>query len=180
MLLSSTASVQNFKSKQLYTLSALITQKKNKDQLVQDIYNCCTESLIYQTLFKKRHPDGYTMENAKEFLMYSEEGWQNKTHFIFGIFNSETSQLVGAIDIKSPNKAKAEVGYWLSSEGSGLMTNALIALTKIAKSNGYKSLEVITDISNQRSEAVAKRAGFKYQHTKRNSEGEEKIYQINL
>lgn len=169
--------IQNFKTNQSFQLAPLVSDGKTRDLLVKDVYSCCSEDLIYKTLFQDRHPEGYSIEHAQGFLDYSEEGWRNQTHFIFGIFHPETNQLVGAIDIKSANKEKAEVGYWLSKHFSGLMTNALIAITKIAKKAGYQSLEIYTEVSNQKSERVVQRAGFQLQVIK-NEEGEVRKYHV--
>lgn len=166
MFYPSPVEVENFKTKEIFILKPLISSGLDVSQLIQDIYHCCTEELIYKTLFAKSDPDGYPLSKAKSFIEYSETGWQDQTHFIFGIFHPDSQELVGAIDIKSPDKEKAEVGYWLSHKHSGLMTNALLTITHIAKEAGYKSLEIYTEVSNQKSEAVVKRAGFQYQETK--------------
>ena len=169
--------IQNFKTKQIYKLAPLVSDGKTRNQLIKDVYNCCSEDLIYKTLFQDRHPEGYSLQHAESFINYSEEGWIKQTHFIFGIFHPETNQLVGAIDIKSANKEKAEVGYWLSKNFSGLMTNALIAITKIAQKAGYQSLEIYTEVSNQKSERVVQRAGFQFQVIK-SEEGEVRKYHL--
>jgi RimJ/RimL family protein N-acetyltransferase len=172
--------IQNYKTKQDFILAPLTREDKDLDQLIQDIYTCCSEDLIYKTLFQKRHPNGYRLDNAKDFLKYSEVGWKDQTHFIFGIFQPQTKKLVGAIDIKSSNKEKAEVGYWLSCKYSGLMTNALIALTKLAQEAQYKSLKIITDTQNQKSEAVVQRAGFTSQDTREKDGVIERIHILTL
>lgn len=154
--------IKNFKTDKVFHLKPLLSNDKDASKLEQDIYNCCTEKLIYEVLFKDMYPDGYTLENAKGFIQYSNQGWAEKTHFIFGIFDTDNNSLVGAIDIKSANLDCAEVGYWLSTNYSGLMTNALKAIVDIARKNNYKSLEIFTELTNQKSENVVKRAGFEY------------------
>lgn len=167
MTLNQASKIQNFKTKQFFSLQPLTKQLPNQESLVQDIYACCTEEEIYNWLFQKIFPEGYTLKNAVGFIEYGEKGWNEGTHFIYAILSQDpVPKLVGAIDIKSSNLDEAEVGYWLSKDYSGLMTNALNQIIQLAKENQYKKLIAYTDDGNTSSEKVLKRANFKYTHDK--------------
>jgi RimJ/RimL family protein N-acetyltransferase len=71
--------------------------------------------------------------------------------------------VVGAIDIKSSDLDAGEIGYWASSEYPGYVTNAVVALSQLAKNAGFKSLFADTVPDNLPSQSVLRRAGFNHQ-----------------
>ncbi|KRL04484.1 GNAT family N-acetyltransferase [Liquorilactobacillus oeni] len=73
----------------------------------------------------------------------------------------------GSIDIHEINvqNAHGQIGYWLGSrfQGKGIMTQTLEATVAIAfEELGLHRLELIADNNNQKSKAVAVRAGFAF------------------
>lgn len=102
----------------------------------------------------------YSMEDARRFVRWAGEGWQNGTHFVF-IVRSQDDTVTAALDIKSADIQGAEIGYWCSAEHPGLMTNALLELVNIARLAGYRCLYAIVREDNPRSSNVLTRAGFK-------------------
>ncbi len=144
---------------QFFPLSDFKADKTTAD----DIAKICNEPLIYNRLFKKLcKNEAYPAQKAAEFLKWAKTGFEDSTHFVFLIV-SQSNQVVGAIDIKQNDLNAAEIGYWLSKEYAGLMTNAVIELVKQAKENGFKSLYGMCEIDNLKSQAVLERANFKKQ-----------------
>lgn len=125
-----------------------------------EIVGICNESLIYSMLFEG--PFGgrsYERDDALRFLDWGDAGWEEETHFVF-LITEDDGKVAGAIDIKSPEAASAEIGYWLSAEHSGVMTNAVIALTELARAAGFVELHALVRPENSRSARVLRRAGF--------------------
>lgn len=112
----------------------------------------------------------YTRQEAVGFVEFAADGWSNSSMFVFLIRNY-FNDVLGAIDIKSPNPEGAEVGYWASSLHRGYMTNALTALLELARNAGYQSLCAYTEPSNLRSQGVLRRAGFRYLSNTTDSKG---------
>ncbi len=132
------------------------------DSDIQRIVEVCNQKAIYELLFKERlEGNPYKEESARKFINWAKEGWSHETHFVFLIRNAQ-GEIIGAIDIKSPDIEAGEVGYWMDEKSPGYMTNALIGLTKVAQAAGYKKLIAFTKKINEPSKRVLLRAGFEY------------------
>jgi RimJ/RimL family protein N-acetyltransferase len=152
--------VVNFKTGTVYKLQSLSSEfKVSDDQLNQIVVNANSEP-IYSTLFKQRMAGNpYELKDSQRFLTWANEGWVSQTHFVF-LLLAGSGEVVGALDIKSANLNESEIGYWLSQNHSGLMTNAVIEVIKIAKDAGYQKLFALIKPENMASQNVLLRAGF--------------------
>lgn len=127
---------------------------------IQRLVEICNQKEIYDFLFGWRMGGKpYTEENARWFANSFAQGWKDSSHFIFIIRNT-SNLIVGAIDIKSADSERAEVGYWADNQSSGFITNALIEMSSHAKIAGYKKLFAKVVLGNEKSENVLKRGGF--------------------
>jgi RimJ/RimL family protein N-acetyltransferase/isopentenyldiphosphate isomerase len=150
-------SVKNYLNNEDYYISPA---NESWEEDVDQITRICSQELIYNVLFKERLKGlPYISKNALEFIAWINEGWEKNEWFVFFIRNGE-GKIIGAVDIKSDNLEEAEIGYWMSEKVKGVMTNAVLALTEIAKNAGYKSLYGLTVPDNEKSQNVLKRAGF--------------------
>lgn len=142
-----------------YELTPVVLLESDEERRHQ-IVRICNEPLIYSTLFD-RILDGrpYGHEKAGHFFEWGSAGWEVGTHFVYALIDGE-GRLAGAIDIKSPALASAEIGYWLSAHHSGIMTNAVEALAGVARDAGFHALHALVDPANERSARVLLRAGF--------------------
>lgn len=124
------------------------------------ITSVCNEPPVYEFLFRTRL-DGapYPHEKAREFLAWAQRGWAEATHFVFVVVDG-TGTICAAADIKSPDLASAEIGYWASSRHAGVMTPAVAALCELARAAGFRSLFATVKPENSRSIAVLERNGF--------------------
>ena len=126
---------------------------------LEQIVKICNEKLIYEMLFSDLFGGKpYEYNDAEFFIHKAQTGWQNNDGFIFLIRDTE-SNIIAAIDIKSAED-EAEVGYWISNEYPGIMTNAVKKLIEVARNVGYKKLWATTKLENLKSQNVLKRAGF--------------------
>ncbi|MHB9020159.1 MAG: GNAT family N-acetyltransferase [Minisyncoccota bacterium] len=131
------------------------------DNDVEKITKICSQKDAYDILFKnKLNGKPYTEENAHSFINWIKEGWKNQTHFVF-LIRKKDSEIVGAIDIKSPDLNRAEIGYWADEDYRGFMTNTVNELSSLAKEIGYIKLFAGVITKNHKSIAVLERAGFK-------------------
>jgi RimJ/RimL family protein N-acetyltransferase len=118
------------------------------------------EKNIYDLLFAKRFEGRpYTDKDARGFIDWLKGGWKNQTHFVF-IVRKSGSEIIGAIDIKSANLERAEVGYWADENYRGFMTNTVKQLCLLAKDVGFVKLFADVRTDNNKSIGVLERAGF--------------------
>lgn len=152
--------IDNYLSHASYSLMPL-DARFARATAASEIALICNEELIYGFLFA-RSLDGrrYSEQNAEGFMSWAREGWSKASYFVF-LLLAPDGKVAGAIDIKSTNVASAEIGYWLSRQHSGVMTNAVRALVEIAAEAGYQRLHAWVQDSNARSIAVLERAGFR-------------------
>ncbi|KRK86604.1 GNAT family N-acetyltransferase [Lentilactobacillus sunkii] len=101
--------------------------------------------------------------DEQKFLQY---GIEKMAHgdFWFAIILVD-NEPAGMIDLHefSHDNQRAQIGYWLADrfQGMGVMTLCLTHLEQIAFTElGLNRLELLADVKNQKSRAVAKRRGF--------------------
>lgn len=151
--------VLNFKTGETYHLLGGSEMKLSEGDISR-IVEICSQEEIYDFLFRRPlQGKPYTEENAKWFASWLQKGWEDNTHFVFIIRNT-LDQIVGAIDIKSPDLERAEVGYWADRNSGGFVTNALHEMVSVAKDAGYKKLYAQVLPNNAKSSGVLERAGF--------------------
>ena len=148
----------NVKTRGPYRLFPLANMDPTPDQL-QSIVEACSSEEIYKWLFKEIFPQGYTLQNASDFIDWAREGWQRGNFFVFAI-QSSNGEIAGAIDIKNEDLDGGEIGYWIHKDHSGLASNAVAAIKNIAKQAGYKRLFAQTKANNTRSENVLIKNSF--------------------
>lgn len=154
------ASIERFPSGEVYKLQSADDSVAFTDEDYQRIAQICSEPLIYNMLFHDLFEGRpYNIQDAEKFTKIAQDGWRTGKTFIFFIRNPQ-NQIVACTDIKTNDIEAGEVGYWCSQESPGIMTNAVFALTDLAKNAGYKSLFGLTKAENEKSQNVLTRAGF--------------------
>lgn len=112
-----------------------------------------------------------TLSSTSAFCKISQDGFARRQDFTFLITDRFTSYLHGCAGIHRLDEVarKAELGYWCrtSSTGRGIMTEAVHALCRFAFTRlSMKTLEIITDESNEKSRRLAERCGFRLTETR--------------
>ncbi len=149
--------ITQFGTSKEYLLKPISLIHESPDRF-REICESCSQDQIYKWLFTKRFPEGYGLENAKEFFLWAQDGWKYGTHFVY-LLTTQAGEIVGSIDIRS-NKDLAESGYWVNSNHAGLATNALSKVAQLASNAGYKTLFAQVESKNTRSIKVLERNGF--------------------
>jgi len=112
-------------------------------------------------------PRPFTLGAAEELIAAAEAGWHAGTAARFAIIveDSGEPELVGTASLLHlfPERADAEVGYWLaeSARGRGLARRAVALLCAWALGPfGLRRLHLLVDLDNAGSHAVARSCGF--------------------
>ena len=114
-----------------------------------------------------------TLEDAQDLCLRRRADFMKREDLTFGLFERETGRFLGAIGLHRPNwDARIfEIGYFqrTSAVGHGFMTEAVIALSRVALDQlRANRVEIWCDATNRRSAAVAERAGFTLEGRLRN------------
>lgn len=125
----------------------------------------------------------YNLESTKGFITFARTSWDEGKEYSYGAFAD--GKFVGSFSLMAPIEGDgADIGYWLSkpATGKGLATRATKLLIKAAWNAGYPNVQIRHDVRNDKSEAIPKRLGFTYLHTKpavRKGENlEDKVWQL--
>jgi RimJ/RimL family protein N-acetyltransferase len=110
------------------------------------------------------------LDESEAFARRSVAHWIERTNLDMLLVEKETGLVVGCggfprMDWEVPS---FEIGYWLRTShwGRGLMTEAVVAWTDFAFDIlGARRVEIRCDARNERSGAVARRAGFTFEAT---------------
>jgi RimJ/RimL family protein N-acetyltransferase len=152
-------SVVSAKTKKKYALDR-ITALPDTRETVENLVDICNEPDIYNALFRIMcQGKPYMSENARAFLDWAREGWEDNAHFVFVVLDDQERH-IGALDIKSADLEGAEIGYWASSRHRGIMTPAVEVLCQVAKRAGYQSLTACAAVENGRSQKILLNNGF--------------------
>ena len=125
-----------------------------------------------QREFLSEFLDWVDVSNCPEDMyMHMHKVSQNDNGSYYIIYNGDIVGSAG-VDISSKKNKIAEIAYWLSRDYNrrGIMTRAVHALEKFAFENmGVNRIEILMDVKNVRSAAVAKRCGYVCEGIRRQS-----------
>lgn len=141
-----------------------------KQRQINKIVEICNEPPIFhQIIIEKPVSVSFKYRDAQSLLRDARNGWKSKTHFIFFILE-QTGIPSGALEIKSADLDRAEIGYWNSGKNPGVMTGALEMLCKSAAEAGFRRFFALTEADNAASIKVLKSNGFKLVESRRYSQ----------
>ena len=152
--------IQNFKTGEKCLLVSTENAIKFSRIDIEKIIDICNQKPVYEMLFRnKLEGKAYGEEQAKNFLSWIVGGWREQKFFVFFVRSSE-GNIIGAVDIKSNDLSRAEIGYWADENHAGIMSNAVTKLIEIARNAGYKILFATARLDNKRSQNVLLRNNF--------------------
>jgi RimJ/RimL family protein N-acetyltransferase len=119
-------------------------------------------------------PGHATVADSEKMVRSSHARWALREEMPLGIFDRETGRFIGGTGLSRIdwNVRSFEIGYWIrkTAQGHGYVTECVKLLTALAfdelKAN---RVFIRCAVENIRSSAVAKRAGYIYEGTIRNS-----------
>lgn len=153
--------VRNIKNGKQYLVEPVLNAEM-QDNDFDDIAQNCNQQEIYSELFEDMlEGKPYTKENAKGFINWAKDGWNNNEFYIF-LIRDEAKKIVGCIDIKQNNKIESEIGFWLNKNHSGVMSNVVFEIINFGRLNGFQKFYADARVGNEKSYNVLTRTGFKY------------------
>lgn len=116
-----------------------------------------------------------TPQETEEIIRYRVARWISREELWMMLFRKSDGLFVGRSGLHNIdwNTMRFEIGYWIRSslEGQGYVTEAVAGITNLAfKTLGAERVEIRCDSLNQRSAAVAQRAGYQLEATIRNND----------
>ena len=138
----------------------VVTLRPPEDGDVDWIVRSCRDPEIERWL--PGLPSPYGRRDAEWWVGRCNTVWEDGSAAPFIIVDSVTQGRLGTIEVRTTEPA--DVGYWLAPEGRGrgVMTRALSLLMRYAfEERGLPHVELFTLLDNERSQAVAERAGFR-------------------
>lgn len=114
-------------------------------------------------------------EDARNFVMRTEQLWAANENFGLGIFRRDSGRYLGGTGLHRPNwrVPSMEIGYWMrtSEVGKGYVREAVLGLTRIGFGQlGMRRMVITCDAENARSRRVAEAVGYLLEGTLRNDD----------
>jgi ribosomal-protein-serine acetyltransferase len=108
--------------------------------------------------------DGYSIDEAQEWLASLPDGWQEGSNYAFVITKAAGGRILGGCGLNHINRffRLANLGYWVrsSSTGRGIAGRATRLVARFGiEQLGLVRLEIVVAVGNQRSLRVAQKAG---------------------
>jgi len=140
----------------------------------EEVFAAVQESLEHILPWMPWGPGHKTVDDSETLVRRWHARWHLREDLPFGIFDRETGKFIGGTGLHRIdwNVRSFEIGYWVrkSAAGKGYVTESTIALTRLAFDTLGANRVFIRCVSeNTKSEAVARRAGFVFEGTIRNS-----------
>jgi len=163
----------------------LILRKPNKKD-VNDLVEGLNNLKVSKNISTVPHP--YRKKDATWWINHCNEKKKKKESYPFEIELKEEKKLVGACGLHAYDKFKEsiEIGYWINENywRKGIITEAAIAVINFAfEKLKINRIELDAYKENVASNAVAKKLGFTYEGTTRQSnksKAEGKIHDTNI
>jgi RimJ/RimL family protein N-acetyltransferase len=117
-------------------------------------------------------PVPYTEDDARGYVLMTLKSLQEGSSAEVAIVDAASDRLLGSIGVHlGPNPRRCSIGYWVAPDARrrGVATRALRLMTRWSFAQfGIERLALWTLIGNLPSQAVAEKAGFRYEGVARN------------
>jgi ribosomal-protein-serine acetyltransferase len=110
--------------------------------------------------------DGHrSLADTEEFIQRAVGEWQERTQFVYGIWDAATGRFLGGTGIHCRNwdVPYFEIGYWIrdGEEGKGYVREAVVLQTShVFDDLGANRVEIRCDARNERSRRIPESLGF--------------------
>jgi len=135
---------------------------------LDSLYQAARESLTELKPWMSWAHDGYSRDEAENFIKITRARWEERTLFAFAIVDADNGDILGGCSLsnKHPVYHYCNVGYWVrtSRHGSGIAGRA----AKLAARYGFEHAdiiraEVVIALENKKSRRVAEKIGAHYE-----------------
>ena len=127
---------------------------------LDDVVRCCNDEQVRR--FLPPIPIPYTPLDAEEFITGADEALERDS-VTMAVCDAASGELRGAVGMRMLEPGVAQFGYWVDPEarGRGIASTALTLVSRwVLRELAPARLQLFTDVENEASMRVAKRAGF--------------------
>jgi len=133
-----------------------------------ETYEAVRESLTELKPWMSWAYDGYSLQDAKEFIRITRSRWEEGTLYAFVITDAKSGSVLGGCSLSHihPVYHLCRLGYWVrtSRRGEGIAVRATRLAARYAfEKIGLIRVEVVMAVNNKPSQRVAEKAGAHYE-----------------
>jgi len=145
-----------------------ITLRPFQPEDAQAIFAAVHESLPELGPWMGWAHDGYSRQEAEDFIAITRARWEENTLFAFAITDAKTGSVVGGCSLSHlhPVYHLCNVGYWVrtSRRGEGIAGRAAKLAARFGFENaGLIRAEIVIAVGNEKSIRVAEKIGAHYE-----------------
>jgi ribosomal-protein-serine acetyltransferase len=134
----------------------------------EETYAAVCESLKELKPWMSFAYDGYSIQDAKEFIHITRARWEEGTLFAFVITDAKSGSVLGGCSLSHihPVYHLCNLGYWVrtSRRGEGIAVRATRLAARYAfEKVGLIRVEIVVAVGNRASQRVAEKAGAHYE-----------------
>lgn len=139
----------------------------------EETYTAVRESLADLKPWMSFAHDGYSLQDAKDFIRMTRARWEEGTLHAFVITDQKSGSIVGGISLSHihPVYHLCNLGYWVrtSRRGEGIAVRAARLAAQYAfEKIGLIRVEIVVALNNKASQRVAEKTGAHYEGILRN------------
>lgn len=139
----------------------------------QETYTAVRESLTELKPWMSFAHDGYSLQDAKDFIRLTRARWEEGSLYAFVITDAKTGSVLGGISLSHiyPVYHLCNLGYWVrtSRRGEGIAVRATRLAAQYAfEKIGLIRVEIVIALNNAASQRVAEKVGAHYEGILRN------------
>ncbi len=145
-------------------VSERIVLRKHKLELAQTMFKYINRDRVRLGRFLPWVPFIREVEDEVKYIESTHEKWAQGAMFDFSLFRREDEMYMGNIGFHTIcwENEHIEIGYWILGdfEGKGYVSEAVLALEKVAFDLGFQRIEIRCDLANKRSASVPQKCGY--------------------
>ncbi len=132
------------------------------------VFEAVRESLTELKPWMSWAYDGYSLEDANDFIRLSRAGREERIQFGFAITGAKTGEILGVCGLNHihPVYHLCNLGYWVRSSrhGKGIAGRAALLAARYGfEHGGIIRAEIVMAIGNEKSRRVAEKIGAHYE-----------------
>ena len=128
------------------------------------MYEAIRESIAEISPWLPFAHDGYSLNEARDFLKRCPQNWKKDTEYVFSITDARDGSYLGTCGLNrvDTENGRSNLGYWIrtSRTGEGIAPAVTVLLAKWGfRALKLRRIEIIVATGNKRSQRVAEKAG---------------------